>query len=805
MSIFKPEKARVLVFNNIEGFELTSRPQPALNRDWDCNGLHAGSYKNNHQQDEQKAYVMKNRDMFLIEDSQNENNSPHWFDSLEDTVMNILTSVGFIIALVLIAVNVEAASYDANYIRDDYVGFSDVHQGSLLYKTDTPGRYSLSPSLKTEVNIKVSGMVVRTKLTQQFKNESSQWLEGVYVFPLPESAAVDHMKLRIGERTIEGQIKERQEAKRIYNQAKRQGKKAALIEQERPNLFTNSVANIGPGETVLVEIEYQQVVKFDNGQFKLRFPSTITPRYIPNAAKTISTTENIENDSGWSFKRASVSDASRITPPQNNNHSKQQNPISIYVELNAGFAIKEINSSYHEIKSVMHMQGQYTVSLINNNIPSDRDFELVWQPELGTIPQAALFTEVTAQQEYHLVMIMPPSSDNQNQVLARDVTYIIDTSGSMHGASMRQAKSALLLAISRLRTFDKFNIIEFDSITNSLFSQSRLATSKNTSVAINFVRRLTADGGTEMLSALKAALTSGGDSEYIRQIIFLTDGSVGNEDELFGYIKNNLGTNRLFTVAIGSSPNSHFMTKAAKFGRGTYTYIGKISEVKQKMSALFSKLEKPVMHNLTVHWPKGMDVEVWPKRLPDLYAGEPLIFTAKVNKNSAVNSNQQLLITGNQNQQNWQTEFTLSSTKHDTGIAILWAREKIASIMDGILEYRNNSSSQIVKDLKQKIITLALAHHLVSKYTSLVAVDTTPTRPELDKLMKSRITNSMPRSKSRQELIPGQYAQTATSGELHLLMGVQLLLLSLLFLLRKKWVFKKLRSLYPYFNLNKAS
>jgi len=743
---------------------------------------------------------MNNIDMYLIDESESqkdENNIQKMLRSLENIILNIVTSVGFIIALVLIAVNIEASEIIENELDDNLVTMSDVHQGTLLFKSDNNnGRYTIAPTLDTDVTMKVSGMLVRTKLIQSFKNESSKWLEGVYVFPLPESAAVDHMKLRIGERTIEGQIKERGEAKKIYNTAKRAGKKASLIEQQRPNLFTNSVANIGPGETVVVEIEYQQVLKYDNGLFKLRFPTTLTPRYIPGSTVTVNR-EKISKNSGWVFNSTPVVDAALITPPQN---EVVKNPISIHVELNAGFPVRDISSSYHKIKSVMHLEGQYTVSLLNEDVPSDRDFELVWQPELGNAPKAAMFTESGENEDYHFVMIMPPANSNySNQVLARDVTYIIDTSGSMHGESMRQAKSALQLAITRLRSFDRFNVIEFDSTTNLLFPSSRFATAQNTFIAKNFVNRLTADGGTEMLSALQAALSADNEAGFIRQVIFLTDGSVGNEDQLFSYIKSNLGRSRLFTVAIGSSPNSHFMTKAAKFGRGTYTYIGKIAEVNQKMSELFSKLEKPVMQNLTINWPKGTDVEIWPKRLPDLYAGEPLIFTARITrqKNTGLikvsnnnNIGNKLLLEGKRNLQQWQMELDLNTNKQDAGVGVLWARNKIASIMDGILEYRNNSTSEVVKDLKNKIIKLALAHHLVSKYTSLVAVDTTPTRPVFEGLQVSALANSIPRGTAKRQVVQGQYAQTATAAQLHIVIGLMLLLLCALLLLRPGFIFK---------------
>lgn len=722
--------------------------------------------------------------MFLIDDGEEDNNNQSWLCSFEEVVINIFTSVGFIIALVLIAVNVEAATTNNEILLNDQITLSDVHRGSLLFKSDNNGRYSLAPTLKTDVSMKVSGMIVRTSLKQYFKNDSTEWLEGIYVFPLPESAAVDHMKLRIGERSIEGQIKERAEANRIYSVAKKQGKKAALISQQRPNLFTNKIANIGPGEQVVVEIEYQQVLKYDNGQFKIRFPTTITPRYIPKNSTALTSNIEMSKSSTFVFESPKVLDAPKISASAN---VDQLNALNIDIALNAGFPVKEISSRYHKIKSIMHLEGRYTVSLLNKDIPSDRDFELLWQPELGSMPQAALFTQTDVDEDYHLIMLMPPNEiSNNNQVLARDVTYVIDTSGSMYGESIRQAKAALQLAISRLRTFDKFNIIEFNSTSNVLFSDSRLASSKNTFIAKNFVSRLKADGGTEMKPALLAAFNAKSDNEYIRQIIFLTDGSVANEAELFSVIKSNLANSRLFTVAIGPSPNSHFMTKAATFGRGTYTYIGKVTEVKQKMSELFSKLEKPVMQNLSIKWPKDIVAEIWPKRLPDLYVGEPLIFTAKVNKHKKLNNqhSNNLLITGKRNQQAWKAELALNNSQENSGVAVLWARNKIASIMDTIREFRDNSTVDIVKDLKQKIIKIALAHHLVSNYTSLVAVDTTATRPIFEGLKVATVANSVPRGAVTKRILQGSYAQTATSAQLHLIIGVMLLLLSIFLVVR---------------------
>jgi Ca-activated chloride channel family protein len=237
------------------------------------------------------------------------------------------------------------------------VKMQDVSQGSLLLKTQQIGIYQQVPIQSTEVDMRVSGMLVRVQIRQTFVNPGTSWVEGVYVFPLPEQAAVDHMRMQIGERIIQGKIKEKQQAKKIYEKPKQQGKKAALIEQQRPNIFTNSVANIGPGEKVVIEIEYQQVLNYDQGQFALRFPMAITPRFIPG--KAVSESSRITSN-GWAENTDEVPDASQITPPVYIGEGKI-NPVSLHIELDVGFPLHSVTSAYHTIRQRNHGLGQVTI------------------------------------------------------------------------------------------------------------------------------------------------------------------------------------------------------------------------------------------------------------------------------------------------------------------------------------------------------------------------------------------------------------------------------------------------------------
>ncbi|MCW9047220.1 MAG: marine proteobacterial sortase target protein [Gammaproteobacteria bacterium] len=678
---------------------------------------------------------------------------------LQRLIIFILISV-ITLFLMLLSDIVKADSSSDNFPQ---VSLDNVSNGSLLIKNANSGLYKQIPLLETFVDMSISGMIVRSHIKQQFKNTSNNWVEAVYVFPLPEMAAVDHMRMLIGERVIEGMIKEKAEAKRIYNEAKRDGKKSALVEQERPNLFTNTVANIAPGESISIEIEYQQTLHYDQGSFSLRFPMAITPRYIPG--KVINESISLTN-SGWAKNTHEVIDANRITPHVNLSNSLI-NPVSINIKLNAGFPLQNLTSRYHNIIK-QQVNNTYHIKLADGITPSDRDFELVWTPQLNHIPKAAVFNETLKSENYQMLMLMPPDNGAYNgQPLARDVTYIIDTSGSMHGTSMQQARASLLMALDRLRLHDKFNIIQFNSITEQVFSDSQIASFENILIAKKYVNQLSADGGTEMAPALNLALKGKSEDNTVQQVIFITDGSVGNEADLFDIIHNNLADRRLFTIGIGSAPNSYFMRKAAQFGRGSYTYISNVNEVNEKMSALFSKLESPLMTDIKLSFDGSQTAEIWPQRIPDLYQGEPLILAIKSAKPlSYIN------ITGSRALAPWSAKLNLNINRSSKGIATFWARKKISALMDSIHEGADK------EQVRTDIIDVALNHHLVSKHTSLVAVDKTPSRPNEAKLDKRSMPVNLPHGQNPQKIF-GQLAQTATSAELNIICGFTLLMLGL--------------------------
>lgn len=610
---------------------------------------------------------------------------------------------------------------------------NETTSGTLLFQAEIPGQYVAAPQLATDVAIAITGPIARTRVTQRFENISDAWVEGTYVFPLPDGAAVDTLKMQVGDRFIEGKIEEKQKAKEIYEQAKKEGKKASLLSQQRPNIFTNAVANIGPGETVVVQIEYQETVALEEAQFSLRFPMVVAPRYNP--LPTVKHLVNFDTQGGGWGVVDPVPDRDEITSPVlDPAETAPINPVTLTVDLDAGFALGDVTSSFHAITTAEKSGSHVTLTLAEEDVPADRDFELVWTPKAGKAPSAALFKEEIEGEDYYLVMVTPPTQEAQSKPQARDVTFVLDTSGSMQGQSIVQAREALALAVSRLNAGDRFNVIQFNSRFERLFPKSQRVSETSIASALAYIRSLQANGGTEMLSALQAALSHQND-QVLQQVIFLTDGAIGNEQQLFDTIAQQRGKARIFTIGIGSAPNSYFMTRAAELGQGTFTHIGDIAQVRERMEALFEKLERPAITNVTAQWPKGTKAEAWPTPIPDLYHGETLVIAAQASADSGL-----LSLSGDHDGQGWQVDLPLEQASSRSGVAKLWARKKIASLDTARAYYGADLAA-----IDAAVLDTALTHGLVSRLTSLVAIDTVVSRPEEETLESAQVPHNLPK------------------------------------------------------------
>ena len=688
----------------------------------------------------------------------------------------------------------------------DNAAYADKH--TQPSSTEQP-QYEASTLLSTQADIRITGPIARTRLTQVFKNTSDQLRSGLYVFPLPADAAVDHLLMRVGERNIEGKIKRKEVVKALFTQAKAEGKKASLVAQIRPNIFSNHIANIPPHSEISVTIEYQQLIQQDKHNYALRLPLGITPRYSP-----ASDTQGIHhiNNAVSNTEKLKTLSLNRALSAANSLENKAAQPsTSIRVSLNTGMPLKNIISEHHPItvlnpydteyqielsKAATHALPRYSSSDLSQSEAAEtqalisKDFVLKWSMRPGYSVQASHFNYQANEYEYGLITLLPPSADAL--AAKRNLVFILDVSGSMVGDSLEQAKQSLAIAIDDLQEDDFFNVIAFSSDATRLWSHSESASENAKDEALTFIYGLQANGGTEIKTALEMAFAlppiTEKASTYLNQILFITDGSVSNEDELMQLIDQQLGEYRLFTVGIGGAPNGHFMREAANAGKGTFTFIGDTSTVKPKMTRLLEKLKKPALTDLQLNIKDAREAfgfEIYPSHLPDLYADEPLVISYRRHtKDSHTGSEIPFSIkgqtlaptaSGHLQTRPWSSQLPILDAIKEQGIHKYWARLKIKDLSRQLARRTPHGESlENVQDtLKEAITQVALDHHLVSKFTSLVAID-----HDLRQLSANRAN----KNSSIREYAQAQLPSTATSSGLFMLIGSFLIAISIIIL-----------------------
>jgi Ca-activated chloride channel family protein len=669
---------------------------------------------------------------------------PHLLEELEVWI-GVLVALGALLMLYasLAAQSARAAEWP-----------HDVGAGTLLF-TSAGGGYDAAAPLSTELRISVAGIVARVRVAQRFANPGTDFVEAVYVLPLPDDAAVDRLTMRLGERLVEGEIQERELAERTYGVARAAGQRTSIVRQTSPNLFTSAVANIAPGEAVEITVEYLQTARYDAGEFSLRTPMTLTPRYgAPDTPEALSAAASAVLPE----PRVTLGSVSAAAAPGAGRHEAE-----VHAVIAPGVPLAAIGSRGHEMYVTPAPGDLYVLETVSPRVPLDRDLVIAWKPLAGAIPEVAALTETLGDTTYALLMIVPPPATHTATAPPREQILVIDTSGSMGGAALEQARAALTDALGRLTASDRFNVIQFNSEASMLFPAPVPFTPESHAAAKRYVEGLEATGGTEMAAAIGAALAQPAKPGYLRQVVFVTDGAVGAETALFAKIERDLGDARLFTVGIGAAPNSYFMRKAAQFGRGTYTHIGDLGEVAQKMQALNAKLGRVALRDVVLDWPDA--AELYPPAVPDVYAGEPLVVVASYPaKQDASFAATAFAAAGGTR---WREELR-GRPSTVPGIAALWARRKIEHLIDSRVAGADESL------IRKLVLETALEHHLVSPYTSLVAVDKTPVRPAAAPLERRDVPNAVPAGAQWISAFP----QTATPAPALRIAGALALLLA---------------------------
>ena len=575
-----------------------------------------------------------------------------------------------------------------------------------LYGTNPDGILQLFPLKHTEVTAKIAGNVSRVEVVQTFQNPYDTPLEAVYKFPLPDESAVDDMEIRIGERIIKGQIKKRQDAKQIYQQAKQQGKTAALLDQERDNVFTQSIANIKPGETIEVLIRYTDSLKFAGGNYQFVFPMVVGPRYSSGKS-----TEAIGDDNGVN---SSVN--SPLIPP--NIRSGQD--IGVTVEIDAGVPISQLRSPSHNIqfKQIQSADNRAItqVQLSPEDTIPNKDLVLNYRVS-GTETQSTVLTNTDNKGGHFGIYLIPAISYKSNQIVPKDVIFLMDTSGSQSGAPLEQSKALMRRFINGLNPADTFTIIDFANTAQALSSQPLPNTPENRSKALNYISNLQANGGTELLNGIETVLDfPAAPDGRLRSIVLLTDGLIDEENQVIASVQKQLKPgNRLYSFGVGSSVNRFLLNRLSEEGRGTAHFVRHDEPIAEVTEKFFQEMNNPVLTNIKVEWDGlGKPPEIYPLKAPDLFAKQPLVLFGRKQDRLSGNLRISGIVAGGQR---YEKTFALQFREFagNPAIAQLWGRSKIKQLTTQMAGKETPQGVAAVTDI-------ALAYRLMSAYTSFVAV-----------------------------------------------------------------------------------
>ncbi|NQZ21875.1 MAG: marine proteobacterial sortase target protein [Colwellia sp.] len=683
-----------------------------------------------------------------------------------------------LVIIVLVFIFAPFAQSNPFYLEKKVTNENALIQGpQLVFDHPNPTMRATLP-IDIEANIEINGLVAYVEIKQTFINPHGIALEGKYQFPLPENSAVKQLIIKVADKEIIGEIMEKKAAKALYQKAKRQGKKASLLEQHRPNLFTNKIANIPAQSIVVVTLKFIMPVSFVEGKFNLTLPLAMTKRYQPKSSSQLSNysaDEHPEPLYSHSKQLHALSYPSTKSSSFASGRVVARSQSSINIALNSGIPITAIFSNSHKIKAraLNSTQNDYLISLNKTHVVSNKSFNLSWQLLASSQPQVTSFTQEVLGEYYTLLTFFPPKTEAA-KVIARDIIFIIDTSGSMQGSSMKQAKASLQLAVLQLNNKDSFNIIAFDDETEILFSTTQMASAQNIKNALQFIDDLSADGGTQMYRPLSNALMMKKNEmqsqKAIRQIVFITDGAVANEFELMQLLNTAQGSFRLYTVGIGAAPNGYFMKKAAQFGRGSYVFIQNQDEVQHKMSNFMTKISQPAISNIKLTFDSQVhqQVDVYPQKIPDLYFGEPLQIALK--SQLPITSIQ---LAGETVSAPWYQQLIINDSPSSKGISSLWARRKIESLLDSLVVGANKDK------VRAQVIATSLNHQIISPYTSFIAIEKQPERSSLlAKNNLSAVDKSQRNAIQAHESLMVTIPKTSIGWQLHLLIGIALLLLA---------------------------
>lgn len=577
--------------------------------------------------------------------------------------------------------------------------------GAMLAKLPKEEKEIPLPLKHTDVKGQISGYIATVDVTQKFHNPYNEKIEAVYVFPLPQNAAVNEFIMIIGERKIRGIIRERKEAEEIYRQARSQGYVASLLTQERPNIFTQKVANIEPGKNIDVNIKYFNTLAYVDGWYEFVFPMVVGPRFNP-PCYTDGVGAVARGKNGISGQKTEVQ---YLKPGERSGHD-----IAVTVDIDAGVAIEEVDCTSHVITKTFATSENLTVKLGDLDSIPNKDFVLRYKVA-GKRIKSALVTHRDKRGGFFSLMLYPPENLSYLKRAPMEMIFVLDCSGSMRGKPIAKAKEAIKRGLRKLEKDDTFQVIRFSNNASQFGPNPVPATPANIRKAIKYVDDLHGSGGTMMIEGIKAALDFAHDPGRFRLVSFMTDGYIGNEVEILAAVHQRLGASRIFSFGVGSSVNRYLLDRMAKLGKGAVAYIGLDDSAGQIVDSFYERISHPALTDIQIDWGNMKVTDVYPNRIRDLFIGRPVTLTGRFEGQRRTT----IRVSGKVGDLTQEIAIPVNlddSASTHSGIACVWARKRIETLANRAV-YDNNS------DLSGQIKQVALEYGLMSAYTAFIAVD----------------------------------------------------------------------------------
>ena len=558
------------------------------------------------------------------------------------------------------------------------------------------------PLKSTRADVTISGVIADVRVTQVYRNEGATPIEARYVFPASTRAAVYAMRLQVGERLVDAQVREKQQARREYDTAKRAGRSAALLEQQRPNVFSMAIANVMPNDEITVDLRYTEMIVPDEGAYRFVFPTIVGPRYNGGARPDGTPSESQKNET-W------------IAQPTLRAGESAKHSFELNATVLAPMPVAALASPSHPLAFDGVGETKATARLAPDRAHANRDVVLEYRLAGAAVESGVLLHKGT-EENFFLLLAEPPAQVAPSQVVPREYIFILDISGSMHGFPLGTAKSLLRELVQRLSPGDTFNVIPFAGGTSLLAPQSLPASEANIAAAIRFIDGQTGGGGTELLPALRRALALPGDAGRARTFAVITDGYVSIEKEAFELVRANLGRANVFAFGIGSSVNRFLIEGLARAGKGEPFFVLNAAQAEREALRFRRMIEQPVLTHIRVKFPQGFDAyDLDVAQVPDLFAQRPVVLAGKYRGTPAGMIEVEGIAAGGAVK--LPIDLARAATTDDTqALRYLWARSRIAELGD-YLKLRTDD------DTKHAITALGLKYNLLTDTTSFIAID----------------------------------------------------------------------------------